>query len=305
MPSLTISEISRSAFTSILARYPDSVPAELRELDRWRYETIRQRHSAHGSSGLRKADVEKLVEWKLKHGKFRPNLLRLVQSNSEQDVEDVLETAYDDLYKDEGTTNALKRLQKLKGIGPATASLILSVWTPLPDRIDDGGSLDSCERAVSGVPFFSDELYRWCSWEDAAEGRELAGWKRKIKYSKKEWDGIRERVWESVKRLGVKAVECEKVAYVLGREGVDVGVDSKEEQGLDLGADHKSSTSTGIRKESMTRVKTKAETTDDELSQKEDNKASVLLMKGKKRKARNGITPPEGPRRSSRRKTSG
>ncbi|KAL9113978.1 MAG: hypothetical protein Q9187_007551, partial [Circinaria calcarea] len=94
---------------------------------------------------------------------------------------------------------ALKELAKLKGIGPATASLLLSVYDE------------------ENVPFFSDELFRWVCWD------EQAGWKRKIKYDMKEYGML----WEGVERLReklgskVKAVDLEKVAYVCGRLGAD------------------------------------------------------------------------------------
>jgi hypothetical protein len=65
MPSLTVSEISRSAFDSILARYPATVPAELQELDTLRYETIPRLPGLHEPRGVKKEHIEKLVEWKL------------------------------------------------------------------------------------------------------------------------------------------------------------------------------------------------------------------------------------------------
>ena len=61
--------------------------------------------------------------------------------------------------------SALTTLTKLKGIGPATASLLLSTSDP------------------ENVPFFSDELFRWAFWEDKPGCR----WDRKISYSAKEY----------------------------------------------------------------------------------------------------------------------
>jgi hypothetical protein len=48
-----------------------------------------------------------------------------------------------------------------------------------------------------------------------------AGWKRKIKYNVKEYEALVEKVDELRERLGVRAVDVERVAWVLGREGVD------------------------------------------------------------------------------------
>ena len=96
---------------------------------------------------------------------------------------------------------ALNILIKLRGIGPATASLLLSVFDP------------------DTAPFFSDELFRWCFFEDG-KGH---GWDRDIKYNVKEYlelfdkvQQFRERFIKQSKRE-VAAVEMEKVAYVLGK----------------------------------------------------------------------------------------
>jgi hypothetical protein len=112
----------------------------------------------------------------------------------------------------------------LKGIGPATASLLLSVAAP---RV---------------VAFFSDELFRWCMWDES--GRP-GGWGRKIKYNVKEYEMLLEKVDVLIERLGVRAVDVERVAWVLGKEGVDIssgshgveeefkdGDDGTEEKGI-------------------------------------------------------------------------
>lgn len=101
------------------------------------------------------------------------------------------------------SATALTQLCKLKGVGPATASLLLSVYDPVH------------------APFFSDELFRWICWD------EKAGWDRKIKYDAKEYRMLCEGVQVLVERFGsrvegadgkeVQAVELEKVAYVLGK----------------------------------------------------------------------------------------
>ena len=102
---------------------------------------------------------------------------------------------------------ALTILTRLRGIGPATASLLLSGFDP------------------SNVPFFSDELFRWCYWDDG-KGK---GWDREIKYNVREYLEVLERMKELRLRLSsgagesVAAVDVEKVAYVLGKRGVDVG----------------------------------------------------------------------------------
>ncbi len=93
-------------------------------------------------------------------------------------------------------------MTKLKGIGPATASLLLSTYDPVK------------------VPFFSDELYRYLHFEDA----KTKGWDRKIKYTNREYkelfsklQTLRSRL-EKESKQQVSAVDIEKMAYVLGKE---------------------------------------------------------------------------------------
>lgn len=148
-----------------------------------------------------------------KHGTFRPKLLSLVQSN---DAETVLEniTKAHNLPQASivDVLPALKILTQLKGVGPATASLLLSVLNP------------------TDAPFFSDELFRWCCWDEPGGG----GWKRGIKYTAKEYVMVVEKVMEIRRRLGMKhiqAVHVEKVAWVLGKEGIDVDNGEDDEEG--------------------------------------------------------------------------
>jgi hypothetical protein len=127
-------------------------------------------------------------------------LLALVQSNSANDIQDTTKAAFKVLPD---AISALKVLVALKGIGPATASLLLSVAAP------------------DTVPFFSDELFRWCMWDEAGSP---GGWQRKIKYNAKEYEMLLEKVDALVKRLGVRAVDAEQVAWVLGKERVNIDV---------------------------------------------------------------------------------
>lgn len=102
---------------------------------------------------------------------------------------------------------AVTTMSKLKGVGPATASLFLSCYDPI------------------NVPFFSDELYRYLHWED---GRSK-GWDRKIGYTMKEYKSLYERLQTLRKRLENKsgettrAIDIERMAYVLGKRAQEPG----------------------------------------------------------------------------------
>ena len=111
-----------------------------------------------------------------------------------------------ELYEanNEDYVKSITILNKLKGIGPATSSLLLSCYDP------------------KKVPFFSDELYRYVHWE---EGKSK-GWDRKINYTIKEYKTLFERVAELRERLEkdsseeITSIDIEKVAYVLGKKAV-------------------------------------------------------------------------------------
>jgi len=77
----------------------------------------------------------------------------------------------------------------LKGVGPATASLILAVKDP------------------KETPFFSDPVFALTYGEDV-----------KPKYQSKEYKGIIERTKEIQKEIDVTAEEIEKAAFVYFEE---------------------------------------------------------------------------------------
>lgn len=126
-----------------------------------------------------------------KYGKFRPTLMKLVSSNEESFAEKTIKEAVDGYQKTSDAPAAVDALAKLKGIGPATASLLLAVHDP------------------DNVVFFSDEAFYWlCS----------GGRKGPIKYNQKEYRDLSGTSQTLAKRLNVKAIDVERVAYVLMTE---------------------------------------------------------------------------------------
>jgi hypothetical protein len=86
----------------------------------------------------------------------------------------------------------LDKLSKpLKGIGPATASLLLAVHDP------------------SNVIFFSDELYSWLLHD---------GKKVSPKYTAKEFEELFSKAKSFMSRVKCTPIELEKVAFVIIRE---------------------------------------------------------------------------------------
>ncbi|KAF1849913.1 uncharacterized protein K460DRAFT_360760 [Cucurbitaria berberidis CBS 394.84] len=143
------------------------------------------------------------------------------------------------------------------------------------------------------IPFFSDELFRWCCWDESGVSD---GWERKIKYNVKEYEQLVGRVEEIVERLQVRAVDVEKVAWVLGRAGADMDIGGKEEEAEQA----KSKDDGGFKDKKLVNEKPDKETAK---KQSEDAKEIVFEQastKRTKRKARASISPVEGVRKSTR-----
>lgn len=83
----------------------------------------------------------------------------------------------------------------LRGVGPATASLLLSMYAP------------------HQIPFFSRSFYRWAMWSHIS-----GGWKATIKYSKKEYIRFCDQAKDIASHLnGCSMLEIEKAAYTMER----------------------------------------------------------------------------------------
>ncbi|KAI1435551.1 hypothetical protein GGR50DRAFT_317430 [Xylaria sp. CBS 124048] len=193
--------ISKARFNEVLSRYEPLIKSisqdktsetpgqpSLLELDEFRYkeatETLR---SDNPKRKISHQDVKTLVNWKLRHGKFRSTLMKLVSSNDEAVLEKTIQEAVAEYWSDKDATKAMNAIKTLKGIGPATASLILSVHDP--------------ERVI----FFSDEAFWWLC---------CGGRKSPIKYNAKEYQQLAELAVKMAKRLQVGATDIEMAAYV-------------------------------------------------------------------------------------------
>lgn len=117
--------------------------------------------------------------------------MKLVTSNESSFVEETVAEALEVYKKDSDVFKTLNVLTKLKGIGPATASLLLAVHYP------------------NEVPFFSDEAYYWLCNEGKAES---------LKYTMKEYEALISASKKLMEKLDVSALQVEKVAYVLLKE---------------------------------------------------------------------------------------
>ncbi|EMC97577.1 hypothetical protein BAUCODRAFT_33291 [Baudoinia panamericana UAMH 10762] len=202
------SSINAAAFDRILSKYPSTVPKKMGTLEQRRWVDIPNAVQERRPRYATKDELDTLMDWKLAHGKFRPNLKKLIQQNEGSTVEEVT-TAHINVHtasKTDEIIAAVKGLCVLRGVGPATASLLLST-------------------ANSDLPFFSDELYRWAMFDEVmVSGKaEKVGWQREIKYTIPEYRelllrvaGFRDRFSKESGR-NVQAIDVEKVAYVLAK----------------------------------------------------------------------------------------
>ncbi|RGP68450.1 hypothetical protein FSPOR_5329 [Fusarium sporotrichioides] len=184
-------------YPSVLQRISDEKGVEngqksLKDLDEYRYnEALGTFDAGKRIRPMTIDDVKTLVEWKLRHGKFRPTLMKLVSSNDPDDAQDVIKQAIEVYDEKTDTVATLDVLTKLRGIGPATASLLLAV------------------HDASRVIFFADEAFWWLC---------CSGKQSPIKYNAKEYRMLCSEVDDLRNRIGVKASDIEKVAYVLMKQ---------------------------------------------------------------------------------------
>ncbi|KAK5053972.1 hypothetical protein LTR84_001934 [Exophiala bonariae] len=237
--------INSSGFATALELYPSLVENvyksklkdvkklnEALERDKWRFEELPLsipilnggKESKAGKSqkrvSLSKAIVERLVQWKITHGHSRPFLPAMIRKNDAAAVEEQTALAYEKLGGSPSTSApstatliaALDSACKLTGIGPATGTLILAVYDP------------------KYIPFFQDEMFLWF-FPDHKDA--------KLKYTQKEYLQLYDAVAPVLKKLGVKAVDLEKVAYVLGHKELLEPTDlSKLEEALGGNSDN-------------------------------------------------------------------
>ncbi|CAI7598584.1 unnamed protein product [Penicillium viridicatum] len=209
------------------------------QLDRWRYEAlpkiIAERANVGGQKGsapegahLLKEELVDIMEWKTKHGVSRPMLMGMVKSNQDATITKSTSTAFAALPDADPVVAPSDAFPKasldaltapIRGVGPATASLILSIATVFGD-------------AKKQVPFYSDDVYLWLCLMDFPEGqnsKEQKPSKHKkpngdliVKYNMNEyrelWNAsqeLRVRLNNGAGDAPVSFIDIERAAYVL------------------------------------------------------------------------------------------
>ncbi|XP_028406694.1 uncharacterized protein LOC114529143 [Dendronephthya gigantea] len=100
---------------------------DLVALDKWYQDELPQNLKSRDKMYLNLDELCQLMKWKLTRGKFRPRLSDLVKANDGETVEKISLKAFECLPD---VSSAVRELSKLKAVGPATASAILSAGAP-------------------------------------------------------------------------------------------------------------------------------------------------------------------------------
>ncbi|CAL8123344.1 unnamed protein product [Orchesella dallaii] len=162
-----LSKGSPGQFRFVLSLYEDALkikaeskskkPQDLIKLDQWYQREFPSKIKARGKDPFIIHDeLVQCMKWKLARGKFRPRLKELVTMNSPRVVEQESKKAFRALFKKDDLAASIQYLCNLKGIGPATASAIITAAAP--DRA--AYMADECLAAVpeiEGIDYTLDE----------------------------------------------------------------------------------------------------------------------------------------------------
>ena len=202
----------------------------------------------------------RLTQWKIVHGQHRPFLPGMVKKNEQERVKEVTSSAFDlqagasysGIGIPESLDKALREAAQLHGIGPATATLICSIYDP------------------TNVCFFEDELAAW-----------LCPDLPKLKYTWAEYKLLFTEIGKLRTRLGSdhKAVDIEKVGFVIGHLHM---VDAKQQEALKSADQKEGEAEQNTKKESKpSAVLSNVSDSDDNPSKASKPRASRTKRKGK------------------------
>lgn len=160
------------------------------QLDKWRNEevpeSLKERYHSNGLTWLDYDELVTLMDWKLQKGTYRPALPKMIRSNDAETVKKTTKEGFaiflkhaekykktsiwvssEDDRKEYYATirQTLKKLSELRAVGPATASLMLSLLYKITD---------------STPPYFSEESFEYFIVEPN-------GGNQKIKFTVKEF----------------------------------------------------------------------------------------------------------------------
>merc|ERR1711981_198121 len=110
------------------AESKSSKPENVIKLDKWYQNELPKKIKSRGKDAhLVHDELVQTIKWKLARGKFRPNLVNLVQMNTPRVVMQETKKAFRKLPNIE---QAISTLTNLKGVGTTLASAVLAAGAP-------------------------------------------------------------------------------------------------------------------------------------------------------------------------------
>ncbi|ETN09140.1 hypothetical protein PPTG_11172 [Phytophthora nicotianae INRA-310] len=182
------SSSSEAAWVALWARYDEVLQAQnksdLATLDAWYLATFPPIVRARGPEPyVTQQELQHLMEWKLKKGKWRPQLMKFVSGLSESDVKQASLNAFKEL-KSGDLRAATDAVCVLKGVGPATASAVLAAYDEnVPFMADEAleaiaGIIGPRKYTLPHFLSFAEQLRakaKWLNEQRAANDDEKAG----------------------------------------------------------------------------------------------------------------------------------
>merc|ERR1712226_1150469 len=113
------------------AESKSSKPENVIKLDKWYQNDLPKKIKSRGKDAhLVHDELVQTIKWKLARGKFRPNLVNLVQMNTPRVAMQETKKAFRKLAKTGDIQAASQSLCTLKGVGPGMASAVLAAGRP-------------------------------------------------------------------------------------------------------------------------------------------------------------------------------
>merc|ERR1712038_615573 len=113
------------------AESKSSKPENVIKLDKWYQNELPKKIKSRGKDAhLVHDELVQTIKWKLARGKFRPNLVNLVQMNTPRVVMQETKKAFRKLQKTNDLQSAIQSLCNVKGVGPAMASAVMAAGAP-------------------------------------------------------------------------------------------------------------------------------------------------------------------------------
>lgn len=145
-------------------------PEEFIKLDNWYREKLPSLIKSRKEPHVLYDELVQIAKWRLMMGKYRPKMLDLVRINTESSVTGVSRKAYKKVTQAKNIQQAITMLVNLKGIGPSTASAILSAAFPeeAPFMSDEGmlstPGVEATDSTIAEYVNYSDQLRNKTEW---------------------------------------------------------------------------------------------------------------------------------------------